>query len=62
MTRYKLICIDLDVEEDGRFIAEAAGKVAPGVKAYGATRREALVKVVELIDDVLTERGESGLP
>jgi predicted RNase H-like HicB family nuclease len=43
--------IDFEMEEDGRWIAEAVD--LPGVLAYGTTREEALAKVETLAHEVL---------
>ena len=50
--------IDFELEEDGRWIAEAVN--IPGVLAYGSTRQEALAKVSalarEISENALTKR------
>ena len=46
--------IDFDIEEDGRWIAEAAG--LPGVLVYGATQEEARLKAEELARQVILEK------
>ena len=46
--------IEIEQEEDGRWIAEIAE--LPGVMAYGSTLKEAKVKVQALALRVLAER------
>jgi predicted RNase H-like HicB family nuclease len=46
--------IELDREEDGRWIAEV--KELPGVMAYGPTRDKAVAAVRELASRVIAER------
>lgn len=48
--------IELDREEDGRWIAEAIE--LPGVMAYGASREDAITQVTALSLRVLAERVE----
>ena len=50
------LTIDLDREEDGRWVAEVAD--LPGVLCYGATRDEAMARVQALALRVLAERLE----
>ena len=50
--------IEIEQEEDGRWIAEIAE--LPGVMAYGSTPNEAKVKVQALALRVLAERLEHG--
>jgi len=50
--------IDLELEEDGRWIAEVAD--LPGVMTYGKTREEAISKVKALALRVLADRVEHG--
>ncbi len=50
--------IEIEQEEDGRWIAEIAE--LPGVMAYGATAEEATAKVQALALRVLAERLEHG--
>jgi predicted RNase H-like HicB family nuclease len=52
------LVIDLDREEDGRWLAEVVN--LPGVMAYGLDREEALRDVEILALRVLTDRLESG--
>jgi predicted RNase H-like HicB family nuclease len=52
--------IELDREEDGRWIAEIPA--LPGVLVYGASREEAIAKVEALALRVLAERIEGGEP
>lgn len=50
--------IELERENDGRFIAEV--KDLPGVLAYGATEREAVDRAKALALRVLADRLEHG--
>ena len=50
--------IDLDREDDGRWIAEVPD--LPGVMAYGNSREEAISKVEALALRVLADRLEHG--
>jgi predicted RNase H-like HicB family nuclease len=50
--------IELEQEEDGRWIAEVTD--LPGVLAYGQTREEATAKVQALALRVLADRLEHG--
>jgi predicted RNase H-like HicB family nuclease len=50
--------IELEQEDDGRWIAEVIG--LPGVLAYGQTREEATAKVQALALRVLADRLEHG--
>jgi len=50
--------IDIDREEDGRWIAEVPD--LPGVMAYGKTREEAISRVEALALRVLADRLEHG--
>ncbi len=50
--------IELEREEDGRWIAEVAD--LPGVMTYGKTREEAISKVKALALRVLADRVEHG--
>lgn len=52
--------IELDREDDGRWIAEIAA--LPGVMVYGATRAEALAKCQALALRTLADRIEHGEP
>jgi len=52
--------IELEREEDGRWIAEVTG--LPGTMVYGQTRAEALAKVEALALRVLADRVEHGEP
>jgi predicted RNase H-like HicB family nuclease len=52
------LSIELEQETDGRWIAEVPD--LPGVMAYGATRKEAMVKVKALALRVLADRLEHG--
>jgi len=53
MKKVKLT-IELDHEEDGRWIAEAVE--FPGVMCYGATRHEAISNTERLVIEVITDR------
>ena len=55
-----MLRIELDREEDGRWIAEIP--VLPGVLVYGTSREEAIAKVEALALRVLAERVENGEP
>jgi len=48
------LTIDLDREEDGRWIAEALD--LPGVMSYGQSRDEAISSVERLAIEVITDR------
>jgi predicted RNase H-like HicB family nuclease len=48
------LTIDLDREDDGRWIAEALE--LPGVMCYGQTRNEAISNVERLAIDVIADR------
>jgi len=50
--------IEIEQEEDGRWIAEVLG--VPGVLAYGATSDEAMIKAEILALRVLAEKLEQG--
>lgn len=50
--------IEIEQEEDGRWIAEVPG--LPGVLAYGATSNEAMTKAEILALRVLAEKLEQG--
>lgn len=52
------IRIELEREEDGRWIAEITA--VPGVMAYGQTANDALQKVSSLLSQVLDERVSAG--
>lgn len=54
------LTIELEQEEDGRWIAEAAD--LPGVLVYGQTRKEAIAPVKALALRVLADRLEHGEP
>ena len=53
-----MLKIEIDQEDDGRFIAEVAE--LPGVMAYGQTREEAIAKVEALALRTLADRVEQG--
>jgi predicted RNase H-like HicB family nuclease len=50
--------IDIELEEDGRIIAEVLE--LPGVLAYGQTKEEAIAKVQALALHILADRLEHG--
>ena len=52
------LAIELDQEEDGRWIAEVPA--LPGVLAYGDSREDALARVEALALRVLADRLEHG--
>ena len=55
------VTIDLDREEDGRWIAEALE--LPGVMSYGQTRDEAISNTERLAIEVIADRiGHGELP
>jgi len=54
----ELLTIDLEREEDGRWIAEISD--LPGVMAYGATREQARDRVEALALRTLADRIEHG--
>lgn len=52
------LSIELDREDDGRWIAEALE--LPGVMSYGSTREEAISKTERLAIEVIADRIEHG--
>ena len=54
----EIMRIELEREEDGRWIAEVPD--LPGVMAYGKTRKEALAKVQSLALRVIADRLDHG--
>jgi len=52
------LTIDLDLEEDGRWIAEALE--LPGVMCYGQSRDEAISRVERLAIEVIADRIADG--
>jgi predicted RNase H-like HicB family nuclease len=52
------LTLELDLEADGRHIAEVPD--LPGVLAYGATREEAIARAQALALRVLADRLENG--
>ena len=52
------VSIELDREDDGRWIAEALE--LPGVMSYGATREEAIRNTERLAIDVIADRIQHG--
>jgi predicted RNase H-like HicB family nuclease len=50
--------VEVEQEQDGRWIAEVAG--IPGAMAYGASRKEAVAKVEALVLRVLADKVEHG--
>ena len=57
-TRTVILSIELDREEDGRWIAEATE--LPGVMSYGATREEAISNTEKLAIEVIADRIQHG--
>ncbi|HEY2883522.1 MAG TPA: type II toxin-antitoxin system HicB family antitoxin, partial [Pirellulales bacterium] len=53
-----MLTVDVEREEDGRWIAEVAD--LPGVLAYGQTRQEAIEKAKALSLRVMADRLEHG--
>ena len=53
-----ILSIELDREEDGRWIAEAVE--LPGVMCYGATREEAISNTEKLAIEVIADRIQHG--
>jgi len=56
----KNLTIELELEDDGRWIAEIAA--LPGALAYGTSREEAISRAEALAFRVLAERLENGEP
>lgn len=54
--RTKVLSVEFDREEDGRWIAEVPA--LPGVMVYGATKEEALIKVQVLAYRVIADQIE----
>ena len=54
------LTLEIDREDDGRFIAEVPD--LPGVLAYGATQDEAVARAQALALRVLADRLEHGEP
>jgi predicted RNase H-like HicB family nuclease len=52
------LSIEIDREDDGRWIAEALE--LPGVMAYGATREEAISNTEKLAIEVIADRIQHG--
>jgi predicted RNase H-like HicB family nuclease len=52
------VSIELDREDDGRWIAEALE--LPGVMTYGQTREEAISETEKLAIEVITDRIQHG--
>lgn len=50
--------VEVEIEEDGRFIAEV--QTIPGAVVYGATANEAIRKVEALVLRILADRIDSG--
>jgi predicted RNase H-like HicB family nuclease len=57
-TAVMVVRIELDREDDGRWIAEVME--LPGVMAYGASREQALAAVQALAPRVIADRIEHG--
>jgi predicted RNase H-like HicB family nuclease len=60
MTTLQRLVIELEREDDGRWIAEVPA--LPGVLTYGATRGEAIAAAQALALRVLADRLEHGEP
>jgi predicted RNase H-like HicB family nuclease len=58
MVRIEPIPIEIDQEEDGRFLASVPD--LPGVMAYGATRDAAIRKAKSIALQILADMIESG--
>jgi predicted RNase H-like HicB family nuclease len=58
--RYPMLRIEIDREEDGRWVAEALD--LPGIMTYGASEAEARTKVQALALRVIADRIEHGEP
>jgi predicted RNase H-like HicB family nuclease len=52
------LLIEIDREEDGRWIGEVPG--LPGVMTYGETREQAIARVQELALRVIADQLEQG--
>ncbi len=50
--------VEVEEEEDGRFIAEVPS--IPGAMVYGSTANEAIARVESLVLRILAERLDSG--
>lgn len=50
--------VEVELEEDGRYIAEVPA--IPGAMVYGVTAKEAVAKVEALVLRILADRLESG--
>lgn len=57
-SKYMNLTIELDIEEDGRIIAEVLE--LPGVLVYGQNEKEAIAKAQALALRVLADRIEHG--
>jgi len=57
-TRPMVFSIELDREEDGRWIAEAVE--LPGVMCYGKTREEAISNTEKMAIEVIADRIQHG--
>jgi len=58
LQRGEIMRIEIDQEEDGRWIADVPE--LPGVMVYGATRQEAISKAEALALRVIADRIEQG--
>jgi predicted RNase H-like HicB family nuclease len=58
MVEIQPIRVDLELEEDGRFLASVPD--LPGVMAYGAVEADAVRKVKAIALQVLADRIENG--
>jgi predicted RNase H-like HicB family nuclease len=57
-TEYVNLSVEIDREDDGRWIAEALE--LPGVMTYGATREEAISNTERLAIEVIADRVKHG--
>ena len=55
---YVSMKVEVEMEEDGRYIAEVPS--IPGAMVYGSTAKEAISKVEALVLRILAERLDSG--
>jgi predicted RNase H-like HicB family nuclease len=51
------ITIELELEDDGRWIAEIRGVPHTGILTYGETRLDAVRRALELLDEVRSHDG-----
>lgn len=60
MGKPETLQIDIDIEEDGRFLASVPA--LPGVMAYGETREAAIRKAKTIALQILADMADSGEP